>query len=176
MANKEGFPAQKGFYQMKDWYVSDLTQCFQLKLTRRGRTTFQSITNAKICQQRLPPLQWEGTHEDNFNSVVFRESVRKNARDCFEKKGFAGNYHFQGIANYGYLYWLHLPLTKCSRFTLFLKIGPKYALFSKIGPKFAFCSKIDLKFIVTFCSKIGPKIFSMADKVTIMLFSSGQSF
>ena len=36
-------------------------------------------------------------------SVVFRESVRKNARDCFEKKGFAGNRHFQGTANFGYL-------------------------------------------------------------------------
>ena len=33
-------------------------------------------------------------------SVVFRESVRKNARDCFEKKGFAGNRHFQGTANF----------------------------------------------------------------------------
>ena len=37
------------------------------------------------------------------NSVAFRESVRKNARDCFEKKGFAGNRHFQGTANFGYL-------------------------------------------------------------------------
>ena len=36
-------------------------------------------------------------------SVVFRESVRKNAWDCFEKKGFAGNRHFQGTANFGYL-------------------------------------------------------------------------
>ena len=57
--------------------------------------------------------------------------------------------------------------TKCSKFTLFSKIGPKYALFLKIGLKFAFCSKIDSKFIVTFCSKIGPKILSMADEVTI---------
>ena len=37
------------------------------------------------------------------NSVVFRESVRKNAQDYFEKKGFAGNRHFQGTANFGYL-------------------------------------------------------------------------
>ena len=37
----------------------------------------------------------------NSISVVFRESVRKNARDCFEKKGFAGNRHFQGTANFG---------------------------------------------------------------------------
>ena len=36
-------------------------------------------------------------------SVVFRESVRKIARDCFEKKGFAGNRHFEGTANFGYL-------------------------------------------------------------------------
>ena len=36
-------------------------------------------------------------------SVVFRESVRKNAWDCFEKKGFAENRHFQGTANFGYL-------------------------------------------------------------------------
>ena len=71
-------------------------------------------------------------------------------------------------------------MTKCSKLTLFSKIGPKYALFSKIGSKFAFCSKIGWKFafyskigskfIVTFCSKIGPKIsniLSMADEVTI---------
>ena len=37
------------------------------------------------------------------NSVVFRESVRKNAWDCFEKKGFAENRHFQGTASFGYL-------------------------------------------------------------------------
>ena len=36
-------------------------------------------------------------------AVVFLESVRKNARDCFERKGFAGNRHFQGTANFGYL-------------------------------------------------------------------------
>ena len=36
-------------------------------------------------------------------SVVFRESVRENARDYFEKKGFAGNRHFQGTANFVYL-------------------------------------------------------------------------
>ena len=41
--------------------------------------------------------------EQKNKSVVFRESVRKNARDCFEKKGFAGNRHFQGTANFGYL-------------------------------------------------------------------------
>ena len=44
--------------------------------------------------------------------------------------------------------------------------------FSKIGSKFAFCSKIGSKFIVTFCSKKGPKIsntLSMADEVTIRL-------
>ena len=39
----------------------------------------------------------------SYNTVVFRESVRKNARDCFEKKGFAENRHFQGTANFGYL-------------------------------------------------------------------------
>ena len=37
------------------------------------------------------------------STVVFRESVRKNAQDYFEKKGFAGNRHFQGTANFGYL-------------------------------------------------------------------------
>ena len=37
------------------------------------------------------------------NSVVFHESVRKNARDCFKRKGFAGNRCFQGTANFGYL-------------------------------------------------------------------------
>ena len=39
-------------------------------------------------------------------------------------------------------------------------------------PKFAFCSKIGSKFIVTFCSKIGPtilNILSMADEVTISM-------
>ena len=35
-------------------------------------------------------------------SVVFIESARKNAWDCFEKKGFAENRHFQGTANFGY--------------------------------------------------------------------------
>ena len=52
-------------------------------------------------------------------------------------------------------------------------IGPKYALFSKIGSKFAFCSKIDSKFIVTFCSKIGPKIsniMSMVDGLNLSRF------
>ena len=34
---------------------------------------------------------------------MFLESVRKNARDCFEKKDFAGNHHFQGTANFEYL-------------------------------------------------------------------------
>ena len=61
-------------------------------------------------------------------------------------------------------------MTKCSKFTLFSKIGPKYALFSKIGSKFAFCSKMGSKFIVTFYSKIGPKIskiLSMVDELTI---------
>ena len=43
------------------------------------------------------------TTNGNSKSVVFSESVRKNARDCFEKKGFAGNRHFQGTSNFGYL-------------------------------------------------------------------------
>ena len=41
------------------------------------------------------------THSQS--TVVFRESVRKNAIDCFEKKGFARNRHLQGTANFGYL-------------------------------------------------------------------------
>ena len=63
-------------------------------------------------------------------------------------------------------------MTKCSKSTLFLKIGPKFALFLKIGLKFAFYSKIGSKFIVAFCSKIGPKIsnvLSVADEVTISI-------
>ena len=32
---------------------------------------------------------------------MLRESVRKNARDCFDNKEFAGNRHFQGTANFG---------------------------------------------------------------------------
>ena len=51
-------------------------------------------------------------------------------------------------------------MTKCSKFTLFSKIGPKFTLFSKIGSKF----------ILAFCSKIGPKIskiLSMVDGLTI---------
>ena len=39
----------------------------------------------------------------DHSTLVFRESVRKNARDCFKKKGFAGHCHFQGTANFGYL-------------------------------------------------------------------------
>ena len=35
-------------------------------------------------------------------SVVFRESVREKARDSFEKRGFAGNRHFQITANFEY--------------------------------------------------------------------------
>ena len=61
-------------------------------------------------------------------------------------------------------------MTKCSKFTLFSKIGPKFTLFSKIGPKFTLFSKIGSKFIIAFCSKIGPKIsniLSMEDEVTI---------
>jgi len=35
---------------------------------------------------------------------VFFEIVRKNGRDCLEKKDFdVGNRHFQGTANFGYL-------------------------------------------------------------------------
>ena len=56
-------------------------------------------------------------------------------------------------------------MTKCSKSTLFLKIGPKFALFLKIGPKFAFYSKIGSKFIVAFCSKIGPKISNILSTV-----------
>ena len=37
------------------------------------------------------------------NTVVFRESVRQNAPDSFEKEGFAENRHFHGTANLGYL-------------------------------------------------------------------------
>ena len=43
--------------------------------------------------------------------------------------------------NTWYWYWLHLPLTKCSKFTLFSKIGPKFTLFIKIDPKFTFLRK-----------------------------------
>ena len=34
-------------------------------------------------------------------SVVFHESVRLIARDCFEKKGSERNCHFQGTADFG---------------------------------------------------------------------------
>ena len=44
-----------------------------------------------------------GVAVQGSSSVAFRESVRKNARYCFEKKGFAGNRHFQGTANFRYL-------------------------------------------------------------------------
>ena len=52
----------------------------------------EGIADQEHCQVSLTHI-----------SVVFRESVRKNALDCFEKKGFAGNRHFQGTANFGYL-------------------------------------------------------------------------
>ena len=53
-------------------------------------STCLSCLSASVCFNML-------------KSVVFLESVRKNARDCIEKKGFAGNRHFQGTANFGYL-------------------------------------------------------------------------
>ena len=34
---------------------------------------------------------------------MFRERVRKNAQDSFEKHGFAENHHFHGTANLGYI-------------------------------------------------------------------------
>ena len=73
-------------------------------------------------------------------------------------------------------------MTKCSKLTLFSKIGPKFALFSKIGPKFAFYSKIGSKFIVAFFSIIGPKISNilsmalLAQKNNPMLLKSNSLF
>ena len=61
------------------------------------------ITTVARCVKRSDRLEGMVTTNGNSKSVVFSESVRKNARDCFEKKGFAGNGHFQGIANFGYL-------------------------------------------------------------------------
>ena len=55
-----------------------------------------NFKNLAICESSLQ-------HHGRGGSVVFRESVRKNARDCFEKKGFAENRHFQATANFGYL-------------------------------------------------------------------------
>ena len=59
-------------------------------------------------------------------------------------------------------------MTKCSKFTLFSKIGPKFTLFSKLGPKFALFSKICSKFIIAFCSKIGPKISKILSMVDLL--------
>ena len=36
-----------------------------------------------------------GHQNSGFSSVVFRDSIIQNARDCFEKKGFAENCHFK---------------------------------------------------------------------------------
>ena len=66
-----------------------------------------------------------------FISVVFRESVRKNARDCFEKKGFAENRHFQGTANFG-----HLEAIKCHFEARNGKFGQ---ILSRIQSYFIFC-------------------------------------
>ena len=38
-----------------------------------------------------------GHQNSGFSSVVFRESVRQNARDGLEKKGFAENCHLMAI-------------------------------------------------------------------------------
>ena len=60
-------------------------------------------------------------------------------------------------------------MTKCSKFTLFMKIRPKFAFF-KNRTEFYILLKISLKFTFAFCSKIGPKIsniLSMADEVSI---------
>ena len=59
------------------------------------------------------------------SSVVFRESVRKNARDCFEKKGFAGT------ANFGYL-----EAIKCHFEARKGKFGQ---ILSRIQSNFIFC-------------------------------------
>ena len=70
---------------------------------------------------------------------MFRESVRKNARDCFEKKGFAGNRHFQGTANFGYL-----EAIKCHFEARNGKFGQ---ILSRIQSYFIFCP---LHFILLF--------------------------
>ena len=44
-----------------------------------------------------------GVRVPHSSAVVFRESVRKNARDSFEKNSFAENHHFHGAANLGYI-------------------------------------------------------------------------
>ena len=59
-------------------------------------------------------------------------------------------------------------MTKCSKFTLFLKIRPKFAFLSKIEPKFTLLLEIGSKSVFAFCSKIGPKnsnILSMVDEL-----------
>ena len=56
-----------------------------------------------VSSEHSPNFRIEEGLTQSGTSVVFRESVRKNARDCFEKKGFAGNHHFQGTANFEYL-------------------------------------------------------------------------
>ena len=66
-----------------------------------------SQEKTKNSRSKLKPVK-NGNREfkNDYNkciTVVFRESVRKNARDCLEKKGFVGNCHFQGTANFGYL-------------------------------------------------------------------------
>ena len=63
----------------------------------------QNTSNEKIELFQVIEFDFHLKRNSNYISVVFRESVRKNARDCFEKKGFAGNRHFQGTANFGYL-------------------------------------------------------------------------
>ena len=69
---------------------------------------------------------------------MFRESVRKNAWNCYEKKGSAENRHFQGTANFWYLeaikchfearnkkldkYWLEsYPISRFAHYICLLK-------------------------------------------------------
>ena len=83
-------------------------KCPILNLTTIRVKALLKIGNAnqeKSISFALKRLSNFGENKTQYSqhSVVFRESVRKNAQDCFEKKGFARNRHFQGTANFGYL-------------------------------------------------------------------------
>ena len=83
-------------------------KCPILNLTTIRVKALLKIGNAnqeKSISFALKRLSNFGENKTQYSqhSVVFRESVRKNAQDCFEKKGFARNRHFQGTANFWYL-------------------------------------------------------------------------
>ena len=136
-------------YVMDSFFANACAQLFQMGSFRRG-----CWGQWKPLEQTLRPLTPPGRlhglqavlHKRNHSSgrarlkhagrvistsVVFCESVRKNAWDCFEKKVFAENRHFQGTANFGYL-----EAIKCHFEARNRKFGP---IVTRIQSCFIFC-------------------------------------